>query len=181
MTQQKNHSPIIAALALLICTLIMQPCGIAYGEDLVKPEATPYTYKAEGKPDPFDPFIDVNRNEEEEKKRIEAARAAKAAAAEQARIANLRFMPPLQRFSIDEFRLVAVGGNTSKRIAIVENSKGKSFSLYINSKIGMNEGRVIEIRSDSVIIQEKIRNAEGKITTRRVALKLTKENIEGDK
>ena len=184
MTQRKNHKPIIAALAVLACMLIMEPGGVVYGEDTNSPEGTTYTYEADGKPDPFDPFIDVSRNEEEEQRRAEAAKAAKAAAraaAEaKAKAERLRFLPPLQRFSLDEFKLVAVGGTTHKKVAIVEDSKGKSFSIFMNSKIGMNEGRVVAIRDDRVIILERIRDAEGKITARRVALKLMKDNIEGD-
>jgi len=187
MTQQKNHKPIITALALLACMLIMEPWGVLYGDDTKSPEGAPYTYETEGKSDPFDPFIDVSRNKEEEQRRAAAAQAAKAAraaakaAAEaKAKAERLRFLPPLQRFSLDEFNLVAVGGTTYKKIAIVENSKGKSYSLFMNSKIGMNEGRVVDIRDDRVIILERIRDAEGKITARRVALKLMKDNIEGD-
>ena len=189
MRQKRQNNPAIAALALLACVLFIQVPGVALCDDTVKPETVkqetvnpetakpevkPYTYDAEGKPDPFNPFIDINKKMEEEKKKetVDAA---------VTKPENLRFLPPLQRYSIEEFKLVAIGGSDMKRIAIVEDSKGKSFTLNKSTKIGMNEGKVIKILDDSVIIQEKVKDAMGKVAPRRVILKLMKDNIEVDK
>ncbi len=176
MRQKRRNNPTLAALALLACVLFIQAPGVALCDDTVKPETVkpevkPYAYDAEGKPDPFQPFIDIDKKKEETVK--EAAAVTKTE--------SPRFLPPLQRYSIDEFKLVAVGGSSRKRVAIVKDSKGKSYRLLRNTKIGMNEGKVIEILDDSVIIQEKVRDAQGKITTRPFILKFMKEKVEGDK
>ncbi len=191
MRQKRQNNPAIAALALLACVLFIQAPGVALCDDTVKPETVkqetvnpetakpevkPYTYDAEGKPDPFNPFIDVNKKLAEEKNKKKETVAAPAAKPE-----NLQFLPPLQRYGIEEFRLVAIGGSDMKRIAIVEDSNGRSYSLLRNTKIGMNDGKVLKILDDSVIIEEKVRDAMGKVAPRRVILKLMKDKVEGDK
>lgn len=176
MKQKRRNKPIIVALVLMVCVIFIKTPGVVYSDETVKPEATPYSYNAEGKPDPFNPFIDLNKKKEVKK----VGETVKAGAAE-TKTEGSQFMPPLQRYDIEEFKLVAIGGNSRKRVAIVRNSAGKSYSLFRNTKIGMNEGTVTEISNNQVVIMEKTRDAMGKITPRRVVLKLTKYNIEGDK
>ncbi|NQU04116.1 MAG: pilus assembly protein PilP, partial [Syntrophaceae bacterium] len=164
MRQKRQNNPAIAALALLACVLFIQAPGVALCDDTVKPETVkqetvnpetakpevkPYTYDAEGKPDPFNPFIDVNKKLEEEKNKKK--KPAKAAAATVTKPENLQFLPPLQRYGIEEFKLVAIGGSDSNRVALVKDSKGKSYRLTQNTKIGMNKGKVVEIRHNQVI------------------------------
>jgi len=179
MRQKRRNDPIIVALALLACVLLIQAPGVALCDDTVKPEAEPYAYDAEGKPDPFEPFIDINKKKEEEKEKKKEETVKEAAAVTKPK--NLRFLPPLQRYGIEEFKLVAIGGSGRKKIAIVEDSKGKSFTLNKSTKIGMNEGKVIKILDDSVIIHEKVRDAQGKVTTSSFILKFTKEKVEENK
>jgi type IV pilus assembly protein PilP len=177
MKHKKSNHPIIIALIILVCGSLMQIPGAAYSDNTVQAETTPsYFYNAEGKTDPFEPFINVQK-EEKEKKEGKAG----AASASFTKAKNLQFLSPLERYDIGTFRLVAIGGSNGKRVAIVEDSKGKSFSLYRNSKIGMNEGRVINILDDQVIIMEEVMDATGKITPGRVILKLMKDDIEGDR
>ena len=164
MRQKRQNNPAIAALALLACVLFIQAPGVALCDDTVKPgtmntetvksetakpEVEPYTYDAEGKPDPFNPFIDVNKKLEEEKNKKK--KPAKAAAAAVTKPENLQFLPPLQRYGIEEFRLVAIGGSGRERVAIVKDSNGRSYRLLRNTKIGMNDGKVMEIRHNQVI------------------------------
>ncbi len=182
MKQKRRNNLTIVALSLLACLLSIQAPVVALCDDSVNRAGEPYAYDAEGKPDPFHPFIDVNKKEKKEQPVQPVQKGATVeAATEVTQKVGLRFLPPLQRYAIEEFKLVAIGGGSKKRIAIVEDSKGKSFSLYRNSKIGMNEGRVIKILDDEVIIMEKVGDAMGNITPRRVILKLMKDNIEGDK
>ena len=177
MKQKRRNNPTIVALVLLACFLFIKAPGVAYSDDTVKPEVTPYSYDAEGKVDPFNPFIDLNKKAKEKK----AGGKVKAVAAGATKTEPSQFLPPLQRYGIEEFKLVAIGGNNRKRVAIVSNSAGKSYNLFRNTKIGMNDGTVTEISHNQVIIMEKARDTQGKITTGSVILKFMKEKVEGDK
>lgn len=185
MQQKRKNSLIIDTLAIMACLLLIQAPGAAYCDDTVSPgaEATAYTYSAEGKKDPFNPFIDLHKKEKEKK-----AAAAKAAAVKTvssgtkaAEKEKPEFVPPLQRYAIEEFKLVAVGGSSTKKVAIVRDSAGKSYTLFHDTKIGINDGTVTEIGNNKVTVTEKIRDAEGKIVIRPVVLTFMKEKVEGRK
>lgn len=118
-----------------------------------------YKYNSVGKPDPFRPFMDL---EKKDRKLREAAPKS-----------------PLQKISIDQLRLVGIVRSGKKMIAMVEDSKGehRHYVLHRGTRIGMNEGRVVKILTDRVIIVERIKYPSGKIMEKRVILKLrTEEN-----
>jgi len=184
MKQKRRNSPTKAALSLMACLLfLIQAPDVAYSDDAVSPKAdpTPYTYSAEGKRDPFNPFIDLHKKEKEKKAAAAKASAVRTAGAgaTAAEKEKPEFLPPLQRYAIEEFKLVAVGGSSTKKVAIVRDSSGKSYSLFHNSKIGVNDGTVTEISNNKVTILEKIRDAEGKIAVRPVVLTFMKEKVGG--
>ena len=164
--QKRKNRQIIVILGMLVWGFLIQPPGVAYADDTVQAGVMPYSYDAAGEIDPFEPFIDLNKGKKESKS---------------GKAENQEFLPPLQRYNIEEFKLVAIAGNSTRKVAIVENSKGKSYLLYRNTPIGMNEGRVVGIDDTQVIIMEQVRDAAGKISPRRVVLKLMKYDIEGDK
>ena len=81
---------------------------------------------------------------------------------------------PLERDEIEKFRLVGIIGDHIQRLAIVEimdEGKLKFYPLLKGTHIGLHNGRVVEIMADRVIIEE-----HGKSKTRRIILKLHKEN-----
>jgi Tfp pilus assembly protein PilP len=107
----------------------------------------PYRTRTVGKPDPFGPFIvtdpgpKITKDEKPVKK--EAAKS--------------RPLSPLQQKEIEVFRLVGIGGNEKRRIATVEDGIAKKiYPLFIGTHIGPNEGRVVEILSDRVIVEERV-------------------------
>ena len=125
-----------------------------------------YRYSAAGKADPFKPFMEtdaaVKKKMEEEKKRLEALKA--------------RPFSPLQRADIGQFRLVGIAGSGKKRTAMVQDDSGKKYyPLFVGTYIGLNEGRVVEIRSDRVIVEEKKTGTAKKTQIRRVTVMLHKE------
>ena len=116
-----------------------------------------YRYNPAGKQDPFKSFIDTA------KKKKAASKS------------------PLQKISIDELKLVGIAMSDKKRFAMVEDSKGKRshFIIYRGTPVGMNEGRVVAILADQVIIEERVETPSGEVKTNRVVLKLrTEENEE---
>lgn len=115
----------------------------------------PYIYNPAGKPDPFRPFIE----KEIAKKKMEVKKKALA-------------ISPLERAGIEEFRLVGIGGDERHRTAVVEQANGKKFyPLFVGSGIGLNDGRVVQILSDRVIVEEPL----GKKKVKRLVIKLRDE------
>lgn len=135
--------------------------GISTAEPIAGKTAT-FQYRPQGKLDPFKPFI---RKEIPGQKR-----------------ADLRFLSPLQRYSLEQLKLIGImaGENNSKRRAIVTDPKGKSFIIMKGSLIGQNNGRVAEILDDQVVIEEKTGEDRRKVKTKRIILDLHRVEREGN-
>ncbi|MCE5210040.1 MAG: pilus assembly protein PilP [Deltaproteobacteria bacterium] len=119
--------------------------------------ATPpesYSYSPLGKPDPFRPFI-VMETAEQKKAKVQK----KAAIS----------MFPLQRAETSMYKVVGIAGDQYNRVAIAEDSAKKFYPLLKGTRIGLQNGKVVEIMADRVIVEEY----EGK-KARRVILKLRK-------
>lgn len=135
--------------------------------------SAPYMYHPVGKPDPFYPFIEtdlaIQKKQEEDLKKKAAMKAAMKG----------RPLSPLQQSEIGQFRLAAIGGNDSRRMAIVEERITKKFyPLSVGTYIGPNEGRVAEILPDRVIVEERIEDPNPKAKqalVRRTTMMLRKE------
>lgn len=119
------------------------------------PVADTYSYNPSGKPDPFRPFIVIETTPKP--KQQTAAKKTKTS------------IFPLQRAETTSYKVVGIVGNEDHRVAIAEDSAKKFYPLLIGTKIGLNDGRVVEILSDRVIVEE-YDNKKGK----RVTLKLYK-------
>ena len=124
--------------------------------------------RAVAKPDPFRPFIETDV---EQKIRKEDGLDKKGGG---------KSLPlsPLQQREIGEFRLVGIAGNDDRRTAVVEDGTAKkTYSLFVGTYIGRNEGRVIQILPDRVIVEERVEDPvkkEKKAQTRRMTMMLHK-------
>jgi type IV pilus assembly protein PilP len=132
----------------------MGPPEAAATTTVAKIEET-YHYNPTGKADPFKPFIDVEL--------------AKKKTVEQLRPLSLN---PLQRQTVEQFKLVGIIGDNKGRRAMVQDSAGKFYSLLPGAYIGLNNGRISKILADRIIVDEKIRTDEGKIESRKIIIKL---------
>lgn len=117
-----------------------------------------YNYNPAGKLDPFRPFIVTVKE----------------------KTASKSPLSPLQKISIDQFKLVGIAKSGEKRFAIVEDSKGKRhhYTIYRSTPIGLNEGRVVNILADQVIIEERIKTPSGEVKTKPIIWKLHAEENE---
>ena len=122
--------------------------------------AATYKYNPIGKPDPFKPFIE----QELSPKKKTASRTLP--------------ISPLQREGIDKFRLVGVSGDDHRRIAIVQDVKGKAYPIFLGTYIGQNGGRVVEILPDRIIIEEKNKAEDKQAKIKRLTMKLRKDEGE---
>ncbi len=136
--------------------------------------SSPAAYHPVGKPDPFHPFIETDlalqkKQEEELKKKAVEKAATKG-----------RPISPLQQSEIGQFRLVGIAGNDRRRTAVVEDEPVKKFyTLFVGTVIGPNEGRVVEIFPDRVIVEERIEDPNPKAKkaqVRRITMTLRKED-----
>ncbi|KAF0123632.1 MAG: type IV pilus assembly protein PilP [bacterium] len=116
-----------------------------------------YSYNPMGKRDPFKPFISK-------------------ATAGKGKIRGERLVP-LQRYNFSQLKLIGIIWRNDKNMAMVEDPEGRGYVLKKGTLIGENNGRVINILKDRVIIEEVYRNNSGKIKTRTASLKL--HNAEG--
>lgn len=117
----------------------------------VNPPATDtYSYNPSGKPDPFRPFIVIETTPKP--KQQTAAKKTKTS------------IFPLQRAETTSYKVVGIVGNEDHRVAIAEDSAKKFYPLLIGTKIGLNDGRVVEILADRVIVEEYENKKEKRIT-----------------
>jgi type IV pilus assembly protein PilP len=107
---------------------------------VVLPSESTYSYNPLGKTDPFKPFIE---DEIMAMKRQEAA-AKKVVSS----------IYPLQKMDVDKFRIVGIAGDQNRRVAMAEDTAKKYYPLVIGTHIGLNNGKVIEILPDRVIVEE---------------------------
>jgi len=127
----------------------------------VKP-MPPYKYNPTGKADPFKPFLEQDLAA---KKKMEKAKPLP--------------LSPLQRAGLNQFKLVGIAGDEQSKKAIVQDMRGKIYPIFIGTYIGLNNGRVVEILTDRVIVEEQAKARAGKTTkANRVAIKLRKEEGE---
>ena len=126
------------------------------------PVTPPYKYNPSGKPDPFKPFVE---QELAIKKKKETAKALP--------------LSPLQRADINQFKLAGISGDEKGRRAIVQDAKGKVYPISTGTYIGMNNGRVVAILADRIIIEERVKEPGGKKTKpNRITVKLRREEGE---
>jgi len=114
-----------------------------------------YKYYPLGKFDPFHPFVEVEiALKKKEERKVSAY--------------------PLERDEIEKFKLSGIIGDHVQRLAIVEimeEGKLKFYPLLKGTHIGLHKGKVLEIMTDRVIVEEP-----DKSKTRRIILKLHKDN-----
>ena len=98
-----------------------------------------YVYSPIGKRDPFRPFYVDQQIEEEEKE-------------------QQRIITELERFELDQLKLVAVIGGTSQPRAMFEDPTGKGWTVTIGTAIGRHGGKVTKIKKDEVVVTEEYRD-----------------------
>lgn len=129
--------------------------AVAAPETVVVPPK--YVYDPTGRRDPFIPLV------------VTAKKSAATAAAEQGEAVE-----PLQKFDLDQLRLVGIIMVKPQPLAMVAAPDGKSYVLKKGVKLGRNNGSVIAITVDAVIVQEQYIDISGDIRTATVEIKLPK-------
>lgn len=153
-------SPIFLML-LLICAPDVTGADSKAADTKVTGKKTTYqyNYNSVGKRDPFKPFFEREMGARKKlKKDISPS--------------------PLLISNIDQFRLVGISGDERIRKAIVQDAKGKVYPIRTGTYIGMSKGRVLEIRADRVIVEDKSEVRAGKARNNKITMKLRTEDLE---
>lgn len=120
----------------------------------------PPVYSGKGKIDPFEPLFretKVASTKVKKPKRIK-------------RVART----PLEKIALHQLKLVAIVLAKSGNRAMVEEDSGKGYVIKKGTYIGTNEGEVIQIDKDKVVVAEKIEDVMGNLEIRNTELKLPK-------
>ncbi|MDP2643635.1 MAG: pilus assembly protein PilP [Desulfobacterales bacterium] len=101
-------------------------------------------YDPKGKIDPFIPFFEYQQqgSQSGNKKRSHS-------------------LTPLERLDLNQLKLVGIIRSAAGNKAVVEEASGKGYIVSKDTLIGINSGKVLEILTDRVIVQEEVENLIG--------------------
>jgi len=120
------------------------------------------TYDPEGKIDPFAPLF-----QEEQSSSMEVSKSY--------RKRKRGHLTPLEKVDLSQLRLLGIILAKSGNRALVADTSGKGYVVSVGTYIGMASGRVVEVLSDRLIVEEEVENILGKISLRKRELKLQKQ------
>jgi type IV pilus assembly protein PilP len=140
VTQQVKPSPAEKQKA--------DPVKVAEKKEPEKKEEPEYTYNPVGKADPFRPFIQLTP----------------------AKGPSKIPLTPLQKYDLSSLKLVAIIAAPEGSVALVEDSAGKGYFLKKGTLVGKNDGKVLKILRDRVIIEETFQDILGQTKTSEVSL-----------
>jgi len=123
-----------------------------------------YAYRAEGRRDPFESLI----------KGTEIVTAAPQEEGPFVAVVEAGKFSPLERYDLEELRLVGVIDAGASYRGLVEVADGKSYFLGSGTRVGRNGGVVSRVLEDRVVITETYRNPLGETRTKDVYLTFTK-------
>ncbi len=121
-------------------------------------------YDSKGKIDPFAPLIQ-EKSPQEDKPVVDNR--------------PKRILTPLEKIALSQIRLVAVIIMKNRSIAMVEEASGKGYEVGIGTYIGKNQGKVFEIRKNSIVVKELVKDYQGRFKEQVKEIKLHKLDGEG--
>lgn len=81
---------------------------------------------------------------------------------------------PLERIDLSQLKLVGIVRSSDVDRALVEEVNGKGYVVKKGTYIGVNAGKVVQILSDRIVVEEEVENILGKIALEKTELKLQK-------
>lgn len=108
-----------------------------------------YRYIAEGKRDPFRSFVLDQSN--------------RVAAEERG---------PLEQFDVSQLTVVAVVWGTGRARAMVEDPSGRGYIIQEGTPIGKNDGYVVRISDNSVLVEETYVDFSGEKTNNEIEMRV---------
>lgn len=121
--------------------------GIAGTESGFGAVAATYSYDKKGKRDPFQPYRAANRLHED-------------------------VQGPLMAYELEQLSVVAVVWDNGNPRALVADPRGETHVVKEGTPIGKNDGRVIHIGDNIVLVKETYVDFAGEMTTNDVELRI---------
>lgn len=87
-----------------------------------------------------------------------------------------RILTPLEKMELSQIKLVAVVIMGDRKIAMVEEATGKGYEVGIGTYMGKNNGRVIDITFDTLVVKEITTDYKGNQTERLQEIKIQKKD-----
>jgi Tfp pilus assembly protein PilP len=84
-------------------------------------------------------------------------------------------LSPLERYELGQLKVVGIVWNAKEPRAMVEDSAGLGYIVGIGTPIGPDEGKIREIKSNEVVIEENYIDYYGARKNRRVSMRLVSE------
>jgi len=122
-------------------------------------------YDSKDRIDPFVPLVKEEPVVVEKKELVEARKGG---------VIEKRTKTPLEKIELDQLELKAIIIAPSGNKALVEESTGKGYIIRKGTYIGRNDGKVLKILKDKVVVEEMTENSEGKMTVKEKEIKLPK-------
>lgn len=117
------------------------------------PEETTPSVRSKTKRDPFRSFIEI-------KTRVSPVRKPR------------KIMTPLQRYSLDQLKVVGIVQGFKVHLALLEDDVGKGYTVSIGEAVGNQGGKIAAIQPDRIIIKETYQDALGKKKVRSITKRL---------
>ena len=132
----------------------------------VNPKKDDFVYTSDDLPDPFQSIFDKKITE-----------VTNIVTPDIRTIGNVTKISELQRFDIDELKLVGLiyGTTSNDRRALLKDPTGKTHQVKERDLVGKNFGRISSIKKDRIIINEETYEITGKRIVKRIPIKLEEE------
>ncbi|MBI5047326.1 MAG: pilus assembly protein PilP [Deltaproteobacteria bacterium] len=79
---------------------------------------------------------------------------------------------PLQKYELDQFKLIAIMWGMNGSIAMIEAPDGKGYSIKKGDLVGSRDGRVKRIEKNKIVVEEKFTEASGETKSSEFEIKL---------
>ncbi len=83
-----------------------------------------------------------------------------------------RPLTPLEKVDLSQLKLVAIIRAASGNRALVEEASGKGYVIKKGTYIGTRSGKVDKILPDRIIVEEEVKDFDGKVSVREIEVKL---------
>jgi len=85
---------------------------------------------------------------------------------------TFQLLTPLQKYSLDQLKVVGVVGALNVRSALLEDDVGKGYVVNAGDYVGNQGGRIAAIASDHIVIEESFQDLLGETKVRRITKRL---------
>lgn len=79
---------------------------------------------------------------------------------------------PLERYDVSQLSLLAIVWNTGDARALIQDPGGKSYIVGTGTRLGKNEGRVIDIDDNLLVVKETYVDFLGQETTKDIEMRI---------